>query len=254
METKARFSIRPPVLFQFAWLPRRNVQLILPACFIFAALIHVGVLFLFDVVYPQGKSARPRPAEISVLSPGTPEYEKIAAWLTANDPALLSATHVSEADIEQLLKTPYRPTFDSTTIHLQPSPPLYTAPAAAEVILPQDIVSNVVVDSEENASVGQPTLTTQVEFRGGLARQATNLPPAPPSAQSAEPAEFSIGLLPGGQIGFIFLKKGSGSADLDQKATEYLQNLELPKNDSGKIRWGVVVFHWGMTPPETKQP
>ncbi|MEO6053623.1 MAG: hypothetical protein ABIP97_06390 [Chthoniobacterales bacterium] len=253
METKARFSIRPPAFFHFAWSSRHKVQLILPLCFFLAALFHIGVLFLFDVVYPPGKSPRPRPAEIAILSPGTPEYEKITNWLEANDPALLSASQSSDSDFEPLLKTPYRPTFNSATIHLQPAPPLHIPKPTGAVILPQDIV--VIPESEGHSQPPQPWLPTQLEFRGNILPQTAPLPPPPNATQSAEPAEFSIGVLPDGKIGFIFLlKKGSGSSELDQKATEYLQNLQLQKNASGKIRWGVVVFHWGVAAPGDKKP
>lgn len=217
-------------------------------CILAAALIHVAALLLLDIVDSGKGSARPRPAEIAVLFSGTAEYQKIFEWLNANDPSLLSPVEGSNPNLDKILAVTYRPTFDSATLHLLPAAPVQNFKFSADVILPQDIISTTAADDTITPFL-QPSRPSSVEFQGELAHQQSEdkLPSSLPDAPtSAEPTVVLAGALPDGKIGFVFPQKGSGSVELDRQAIEYLHHLQLKESDSRKVRWGRIIFHWGV--------
>lgn len=227
----------------------------LPFCLVVAALIHIGAMFLFDVVYPPGTNVQPRMGEVEVLFTDSQEYTKIAAWLAGNDPALLSATYVPDSDLEEALHTPYQPTFDSASIHLQPPPVPALKKTFSEIILPQDMISNVVGDNPEKRSLSSVQKHTQIEFQDDLAGEIpVGTPMLPPVApQGAESTTFLAGVLPDGRIGFLF-PQNNASTELDQKASDYIEGLQMKPVQNQKIRWGNVVIHWGIPATPAHKP
>lgn len=249
MEVKDFF---PTSFFHFAWRSRRHVSLVFPLCLVFAAILHLGAIFLFDIVYGKGGSANPRLGELVVLLPGSPEYKKIAAWLEGNDPSLLYTEYDPDAQ-EKALRMDYRPTFDLAATPLLSIPAQRMDKVVSDVFLPRDIIASLSSETDAPSDTTRTTLLpTRVEFSETL-EAATPLPPPPVTAQSAEATTFLIGVLPDGRIGYILPQKDSSLTSLDREASRYLQTLQLKETPRNKVRWGSVTFHWGM-PPKGEKP
>ncbi len=227
----------------FAWERVRRVPVILPGFIVLVLFGHIGVFFLFRVVYPpQASLEMPHPT-ITVLDRSRPDHQALLRWADAEDIAPAS-TQTSITD--RLLEVSYRPSYATVR-----TAPLTLPPETTRVQYPppRDPLALIrSVEAKPAAPVAlPPSAPTLVRFSGELARRVRGqqtLALEKRSAKEMEPAEFLIGVTDRGELRFVVLQRSSGNETMDAQASELLSRLELAPS-ADPITWGRATIQWG---------
>src|SRR5205823_2536524 len=105
----------PPAL-TFHWPEMQPVSLALLGFIALSAIIHALSFYIFQLVYPPSARVNPPPAQVSVLTPGSPENDALLRWIEAEDPAW--ASKPQEILPPNLLDLPYTPSY--AEVHADP--------------------------------------------------------------------------------------------------------------------------------------
>jgi hypothetical protein len=230
----------PETRFIFDWRKARW-DYRLPVSFAISLFGHVFCFYLFHVVYPTTTSLLPPSAQITVLDPNSSRDKRMLDWIEVNDPAKVSAPRFDSGLVSKLAPR-YKPSFSSLVPELKPSDasdaPTKGIPSifSAETLIP--------MRTRPLASDLPKVFPSRLDIASTLQRRPLISSPALPVASTlAEPTSFFIGVNPGGEVDFVFLRTSSGSNSLDERAESFIRSLHF---QSGPDRdWGVVTLHWG---------
>lgn len=232
--------------FTFNWPDYRRVSFSLAGFLLLSILIHGLAFYVFQIVYPPTASIAPPPAQVSILTPDTPQNRELLDWIDAYDPALLAQPQ--EAAPPGLLQLPYVPSFAGR--HAEPIVP---APAHPRAEFPAALSPGALIESAlpgENHRVQpvapQPTATRFSGVLGDRARVSEppwKLKPAP-AAQLLVQARFLLGVNADGAVDYIFVQESSGDDAMDRHAASHLQAIRFAPAENA-IEWGFARVLWG---------
>jgi hypothetical protein len=225
----------------FDWPGRHNLNVVLPVTVLLAVILHVGVFFVFSIVYPVTESAGPEPAEFFFPLPGSADEARLKQIVPVNDPTLFAPGGGGMR--EGLPFGTYRPTFDS------PDPQPEALPVPADDEAPPVLAGGPVVvprERESRRTVQRPS--TRLVLSSSLGATAMELPAGTvffaDGRTVPDPARFLVAVRADGTVANRFLQVSSGSPDLDREAAKVLGRLEFPPAGR-EVRWGDVTFVWG---------
>lgn len=230
-----------PERMLFDWPGRHNLNVVLPVTVLLAVILHVGVFFVFSIVYPVTESAGPEPAEVFFPLPGSSDEARLKAIVPLNDPTLFAPGRGGTE--EGLPFGAYRPTFDSADLRPEALPV-----SPKEEVTPVVAGGPVVVPRERGPRRAVPSPSTRIVVSPSLGATAVELPAGTgfftDGRTVPEPARFLVAVRPDGTVSNRFLQVSSGNPDLDDEAAKVLARLEFPPAGEG-VRWGDVTFVWG---------
>ena len=229
-----------------------------------SACLHAFGFFLFQTIYPAAAPVKPPPAQVGLLTPGTPEADAILRWIESEDPAL--AAQPAKAPIPNLTTLPYIPSYASA--HARP-----TMASAAEPPLPYPdgasglaLVETAAAQPSAAQPVAAPAMTV-VTFSSPL-EQEGSLPSlgrlhaagsgdaGMENQDRGQPARFLIGVSDRGEVRYVFLQDSSDDKSLDAAAAAILEQVRF-RPSAAPLSWGFATFYWGSSvytpPPEAPQ-
>ncbi|MFZ4598028.1 MAG: energy transducer TonB [Terrimicrobiaceae bacterium] len=226
----------------FDWPGRHNLQLVLPLTIILAVAVHLGIFFVFSIVYPGNVGEGPNQATVYFPLSGSADAERLQALLAIADPAIFAPGRGS-ADADTPAVT-YLPSYAGTEVPPEPLPtrqlpsPSFREPlGAVEIPKPQPM-----------HPTPQPASGTRLVVSQSLAGRAYELPAGAAFVTSgrlpAESARFLVSVNPDGAIANIFLQSSSGNPDLDESAARQLARMSF-RPAGGETVWGDIFFVWG---------
>ena len=74
----------------FEWPERHHLHLMLPVTVVFAAALHVGLFFVFSIIYPRAENSALDPAQIYFIPPGNEAAGRLQGLLRSADPAVFA--------------------------------------------------------------------------------------------------------------------------------------------------------------------
>ena len=209
-----------------------------------SACVHAFGFFIFQTVYPAAARMAPPPAQVGLLTPGTPEADAILRWIDSEDPAL--AAQPGKAPVPGLMSLPYLPSYN--TVHARPtmSPPPDQPLPYRDGVSGLDLVEIAAAHPTPPAAPPSPATTT-LSFSGPLA-PAGDLPSFSNlhegDSGELQPARFLLGVSDRGEVRYVFLQDSSGDKALDADATAMLQQLSF-RPSATPLSWGFATFYWG---------
>jgi len=243
----------------FRW-PERTASLLLPALFVLSVAAHALAFYIFQVVYPPALASAPPPAQVTLLTPDTPEGAALLRWVQAQDPA--TAARLQEIAPTGLGEIRYTPSY--AVVHTLP---LETEPPAAPIGFP---AAHSLLDfsaTKEPAPEEAPrrAVTSALSFSGALhVRDAA--PARPPcitskSNPNLRPTVFLAGIGDRGEVRYCFLlapnggDPSSGDHDMDKQAETLLRAHRFAPAEA-PLEWGFATFTWGADAyaPQPTQP
>jgi len=238
---KATAAIERALIFR--WDRVRRIPLILPGFIFLSFLGHIGIFFLFRVVYPAQASLPMPPPTVTVLDPTRPDHQALLRWAEAEDTAP-AATQNPVTD--RLLKITYQPSYATVRTAPLTLPPEVNRHQYPPPIDPLTLIRSV--EARPSAPVQTaPTAPTRVVFGGALAgrsMESGTLAFTARSAEALEPAEFLVGVTDRGEVRFVILQRSSGQEALDAEAARQLSAVKLAKADA-PVTWGTATIFWG---------
>jgi len=224
----------------FDWPGRHQLHLVLPFMLILAAMFHIGIFFVFSIVYPISEGERPDPISAYFPLVGSEDAKRLAVLLPADDPAIFAPGRGEATPAP--ITVAYLPTYAATGSALAPLPPLAPPRPAAE--------SNFgsVRMPVSPKPVALPPLPTRLEASASLAARTPALPAGSQFATSGrippDALRFLVNVRADGKVAHVFLQDSSGDTALDASAADVLAKLAFATSDA-EATWGDVSFSWG---------
>src|SRR5438067_2790127 len=149
----------------FSWPETRLISLTLLGFIALSVLIHALSFYIFQLAYPPSAHINPPPAQVSVLTPGSPENNALLRRIEAEDPALASRPQeVLPANLLNLRYTPsYAQVRTAPKIVDKQAMPLVYPPAMDALALIQSALPRQPAPSQP-----EPAPQTQLRFFGAL--------------------------------------------------------------------------------------
>ena len=227
----------------FEWPERHHLHLMLPVTVVFAAALHVGLFFVFSIIYPRAENSALDPAQIYFIPPGNEAAGRLQGLLRSADPAVFAPGRGLGLP-EPVPPVAYVPSYTSDKPALDPlpqlvKPDLQRSPASGPVPVPR---------TTSGAPASSLAAPTKLVSSDALAARLPKLPEAVtflvPLGFDPEPAVFFVAVGDNGRIVHLFLQHSSGNSSLDAKASALLRDLKFaPASPDGS--WGFVTFQWG---------
>lgn len=238
----------------FAGLEKRGIPWTLLGFIVLSALVHAFGFFLFQTVYPPQAHIAPPPAQVGLLTPGTPEADAILKWINSEDPIL--AAEPGKAPVPDLMSLPYVPSY--ATVHARP----VMAPAPDEPLPDPAGVSGLtlVQISASHPAPSPPAAAhaaTGLSFSGDLEGAALAPLPSLETLHEAEqgdlqPARYLLGVSDEGEARYVFVQESSGDKTLDAAASALLEQVRFRRAAQASdapggapLTWGFATFYWG---------
>jgi len=212
-----------------------------------SACLHAFGFFIFQTIYPAAARMAPPPAQVGLLTPGTPEADAILRWIDSEDPALAARPSKAQPS-PALTDLPYIPSYN--TVHARPT---MSSPEDQPLPDPEGVSGLDLV--EVAASHPAPSMPPPLPPATTLSFSVPLTPDGPlPSfsslheAETAEipPTTFLLGVSDKGEVRYVFLQDFSGDSDksLDVDATAILQQVRF-RPSTAPLTWGFATFYWG---------
>jgi hypothetical protein len=227
----------------FRW-PERRASLVLPIIFMLSVAAHGLAFYLFQVSYPPTVFISPPPAQITLLTPSTPENRTFLAWLDSQDPALpkkpqdINPSGLGEIHYLSSYTTPN--TLPKTPEEMPGALAYPPAKSSLELLSPKrvrrelplkSVASSLSFSKELKVRAPQDTAPIRLSSRSGASLQ-TSL--------------FLIGVNGYGQIVYSFLQSSCGDRQVDNEAEQLLLQREFKRQAaSDALVWGFATFTWG---------
>ena len=228
----------------FEWPERHHLHLMLPVTVLFAAALHVGLFFVFTIIYPHPENSALDPAQIYFIPPGNEAAGRLQGLLRYADPAVFAPGRGLDLP-EPVPPVAYVPSYTSDKPVLDPLPRpgkagLQQVPVSGPVPVPRAIPGV--------PATPIPTPTRLVSTDEALAARLPELPEGVvflvPQGFDPEPLVFLVSVEGDGRMVHLFLQHSSGNSSLDAKASALLRGLKFaPGTPDGS--WGFVTFQWG---------
>jgi len=226
----------------FDWPGRHNLQLVLPLTIALAIILHLGVFFVFSIVYPNKGGEGPDYASVYFPLPGSLDADRLKALLQIADPATFAPGWGQSADVSSASK--YLPTYAAPDLKLEGLPPQNRTPQAYRAPLGAVEIPKLKIEVPESPSA----LGTRLVVSSTLAGREPAMPGDVRFVSSgrlpADSPRFLISVAPDGAVTNVFLQSSSGNTDLDGSAARQLARMSFRAADAGTI-WGDVFFVWG---------
>ncbi len=224
----------------FRW-PERIPSFLLPGIFLLAVAAHAVAFYLFQIVYPPIVSIAPPPAQVTLLTPSSPENRALLQWVEAQNP---EAAPRLQATLPPGLEPPgYTPSY--AAVRTLPKP--FALPAAPEAYPAVALLAGA--PSGSATPEPRPAVGTAVRFSNELAARAAGAAaPAPlPAAGGAfPPSVFLAGVDDRGAVRYLFLQQSSGNPGLDRQAEEWLRERPFAREENAApLAWGFATVAWG---------
>jgi hypothetical protein len=206
--------------------------------------VHAFGFFIFQTIYPAAARMAPPPAQVGLLTPGTPEADAILRWIDSEDPA--RAAQPEKAPVPLLMSLPYIPSYN--TVHARPtmSPPPEQPLPYWDGVSGLDLVKIAAAHPAPSVPPPPPASTT-LSFSGPLV-PAGEIPSflALHESETGElqPASFMLAVSDRGEVRYVFLQDSSGDKSLDADATAMLRQVHF-RPSAAPLTWGFATFHWG---------
>jgi len=225
----------------FRW-PERSASFVLPVVFLLSVLVHAITFYVFQVVYPPTVSIAPPPAQVTLLTPSTPQNEALLRWVDSQDPAIAGA--VKAVVPQGLGEIAYVPSYANAHTHPVPiadstapvdylpahDPLAITAPVTAPKTIPRTQVRSSLLFSRslrDRTPPQLPAMTFPVKATLGLQHTV-----------------FLIAVSDRGEVRYTFLQRSSGDRNIDTVAENALTQCDFAKSDA-PLTWGYAIFNWG---------
>jgi hypothetical protein len=217
-----------------------------------SACVHAFGFYLFQAIYPPAARVGAPPAQVGLLTPGTPEADAILRWINSESPA--RAVEPARAAIPGLMSLPYIPSY--STVHARP-----TMAAAPEQPLPDptgagglELVEMAAASPGASPQPPAPAVTA-LSFSGPLRELAVAGLPSLGGLRESDlgellPARFLLGVAESGEVQYVFLQDSSGDKALDANAGLLLEKVRFgapaaAQASGGPLTWGFATFYWG---------
>ncbi|MDD5350405.1 MAG: hypothetical protein PHQ12_09365 [Chthoniobacteraceae bacterium] len=229
----------------FRW-PERTASLLLPALFLLSVAVHGLALFVFQVVYPPTVASAPPPAQVTLLTPDTPQGAALLRWMDVQDPA--AAARVEEVNPARLGEIAYNPSYAIAQTPLReaesPREPI-PFPAAHNLL---DFATSTPAPAVPAASP-RSGVATSLRFSESLRGREPATPAAPlrlglKSSAKLRSAIFLVGVGDRGEVRYCFLHESSGDPDMDAQAEALLRQHAFTVSET-PLEWGFALFNWG---------
>lgn len=226
----------------FEWPGRHHLHLMLPVTILLAASLHVGLFFVFSIIYPRPESARIDPAQVCYIPPGSADAVRLEGLLRSSDPAVFAPGR--GLDLPELPPpVAYIPRYTSDRPTLDPLPRfINTARPQFDGPVPVRKESLKPAAEEPLPSLTRLVSTDAISSRIPALPEGTVF--AIPQGFDPEPAAFLVALAGDGRVTHVFQQHSSGNSLLDLKAAGILRGLKFAPDPSG-VSWGFVAFQWG---------
>lgn len=229
----------------FRW-PERTASLLLPALFLLSVAVHGLALFVFQVVYPPAVASAPPPAQVTFLSPGTPQGDALLRWVAVQDPA--RAARAEGAAPAPLGEIGY--TFSYAAAQTPPreaEAPREPAPfPAAHNLL--DFTPGTAAAEPGNASRwGVPSglrLSETLRTRESAGPSAPLRLRLKSTANNLRATIFLVAVGDRGEVRYCFLHASCGDRDMDTQGEALLRGHTFTVSET-PLEWGFAAFTWG---------
>lgn len=229
------------------WWPERSASFLLPGLFILAVAIHALTFYVFQVVYPPTVSIAPPPAQVTLLTPSSPQNAALLQWVEAQNPAL--AEHLQETTPAGLADVAYVPSY--ATVRTPPKPAELAEEKRGDS-LPAYHFAALIAPPATVRQTKPASVRSSLAFSGSLKnRDAQPGQPVVAATRTAAvnllPTTFMVGISDRGEVRYTFLQeKGSGDRALDEEAEALLLKHEFKREEGAPaLAWGFATFTWG---------
>ena len=244
----------------FRW-PERTVSLLLPALFVLSVLVHALAFYLFQVVYPPAVASAPASAQVTLLTPDTPEGAALLRWVQAQDPATAARTpEVTPAGLGEILYSPSYAAVRTLPLETEPAVEICGFPAAHNLLdfsgskAPAPEPSRRAVASALSFSDALRARDVAAETPRGVITSRSN--------PNLRPTVFLAGIGDRGEVRYCFLMApsggdpSSGDPEMDKQAEALLREHRFTPSET-PLAWGFATFTWGAqayAPPQPQPP
>lgn len=239
----------------FEWPSKKIPKLSLPLCVVFAALLHISAIYLFDIVYQSPHVSKPVAAQVLFLLPGSPSSRQLSAWLTSNDSAIFSPLKTAQAIRPNIPTDIYQPHQSSLPLRSLPdlkkqATELPLLPTVETVLPSTSSISSKETSSSTTVTTLNPVSTTSIQLLEKLAARQ----PSPPLSlgypelsetvnQQLPPTELTVNIDAAGTPQHVFVIRSSGNSTADEAATQWLMSCHFAP--ASQETWGNLLVLWG---------
>jgi hypothetical protein len=228
---------------------KQHLPVLWPGMILLAAAAHVGLLALFDLVFPapSPEDITPRPVFLfgtGQLPPGQ------RAWLEAADPAAFSPAHTEEDRLEPAVVRVFHPRFLTARAPILEPGAVREEEAdflgeAAPFFFPHGVFEQLPSGPEERSAKGW--ILHWVTGDAPIGATTQEAAPALPGNRRGvdQPPWFLVGILPEGIPGLVTLVSGSGDELWDETVANHLRALRWPSVEGTAWRWHQVTLRPG---------
>lgn len=225
----------------FRW-PERSASLVMPAFFLFAVAVHAFAFYIFQVVYPPTLVNAPPPAQVTLITPATPQGAALLQWVQAQDPAAVaSVQEVLPPALGEIRYTPSYATVQTLPLNAEFPPEPVTFPSAFNLL-----------DYRESAAPTAPvtplavasSLAFSESLRGRDTAASPAIVPVAKSQANLRPTVFLVGVNDRGEVRYCFLQESSTDQGIDTEAEALLRGRAFSHSET-LLEWGFATFTWG---------
>ena len=228
----------------FEWPGRHHLHLMLPVTIVLAAILHVGLFFVFSIIYPRPENAGLDSAQVYFIPATAADAPRLEGLLRSSDPAVVGPGRGLDLPAP-VPPVAYIPRYASDKLALDPLPhPASPAPALHSSARPVPVR----LRDPKSAGGQLPPSPTRLVSTDAFSSRLPALPEGTvfpvPQGFDPEPAVFLISVRSDGQVANIVQQHSSGNSGLDLRAASLLRGLKLVA-DPTEESWGSVTFQWG---------
>lgn len=228
---------------------KQSPRLALPFFILFAGLLHLSTIYLFNIVYQPSHVSKPVPAQVLFLLPNSSMSQQVSSWLRANDPSIFSPLKTVQQIRTPLSSSIYEP--GPVSLPLRPLPalekkdPTDLLPPPNEITLPSSLLlDNISPKPVVAPSIQQATTIQLLDTLSTRSVEKLGTPSLPPEVSlSLPPTTLTLNIDAEGIPRHVIVSQSCGNAAADEAASRWAMGARFAPADHES--WGNVLVVWG---------